>query len=901
MTLPTKTEAIQNFLNAKARPEFSKLYNSSMEAQVNVAAGNGERIDKEFKGVKYMVWTDGMDEWKDFRIPRHANTEPEYEDHPMSYDLAKHVEGIGLTGWDWENRQSLWLAYDFDAIVGHSDNHTAKLTDSEISGVRRAAQEIPWVTTIRSTSGNGLHLYVFLDPVRTENHNEHAALARAVLSKMSAITGFDFDSKVDNCGHVMWVWHRKFEKAGGIEGEGLKVIKHGIPLSEPPVNWKDHIRVSKGKRSRTVPGFVEEREIDTFEQMCSQHPRISLDPNHKALIAFLEESGTYDWWFDADHHMMVCHTLDLKAAHNKLNLKGIFDTTSSGGSDQNCFAFPLRHGAWVIRRHTQGVQETDTWDQDSSGWTRCYFNRDPDLKIAAKANLGAEDENGSFAFLDAGAALETLKTLGSTLTLNEAYLKREASLKPMKDGRLLFEISRNEDDNEVHFRGWVNKKKTWRKVINSQLPSKYEQEVGNYDDIVRHLISDSNEDAGWTLKSEDAWGDEPLQHMKLALKAMGNSAKDCELILGQAVMRPWYLTTAPFQPEYLGGRRWNRDSPQLSYNPTEDIDSLRYPTWTSLLNHCGKNITHSLINSPWAKAHGIKTGGEYLMLWIASILQYPTEPLPYLFFYGDQGTGKSIFHEAFSLLVTKGVVRADASLISQSGFNGELLNAIMCVVEETDLSQNRTTAYNRIKDWITSKTLSIHIKGSTPFTTTNTTHWVQCSNESKAVPIFPGDTRITMVHVEHISRDHFMPKNQLLDLLQKEAPDFLARVLDLKIPPSPERLRIPALESEEKDRASELNLSELELFIKENCYHVSGEYILISDFHDALQNWLPPERRHLWSKQKIGRNLPDWVIKGRIPAEASKHGYGNISFEPQDPDVAPKPVLVVQGDKIVSE
>jgi hypothetical protein len=415
------------------------------------------------------------------------------------------------------------------------------------------------------------------------------------------------------------------------------------------------------------------------------------------------------------------------------------------------------------------------------------------------------------------------------------------------------------------------------------------------------LISDSGEDAGWSLKSEEAWGDEPLQHMKLALKAMGNSAKDCELVLGQAIMRPWYLTTAPFQPEYLGGRRWNRDSPQLAFNPTEDLDALRYPTWISLLNHCGKNITHSLSESSWAKANGIRTGGEYLMLWIASIFQFPTEPLPYLFFYGEQGTGKSIFHEAFSLLVTKGVVRADASLISQSGFNGELLNAILCVVEETDLRQNRTTAYNRIKDWITSKTLSVHVKGSTPFTTINTTHWVQCSNESESCPVFPGDTRITMVPVDYVAKEEFMPKNVLLGLLKKEAPDFLARALDLKIPESPERLRIPALESSEKERAAELNLSELDLFIKENCYPVSGEYILISDFHDTFQDWLSPERRHIWTKQKVSRNLPDWVAKGRIPSEASKHGYGNISFEPQDPDVKIKPALILVGDKIVSE
>src|SRR5690606_33656401 len=103
--------------------------------------------------------------------------------------------------------------------------------------------------------------------------------------------------------------------------------------------------------------------------------------------------------------------------------------------------------------------------------------------------------------------------------------------------------------------------------------------------------------------------------------------------------------------------------------------------------------------------------------------------LPYLFLYGPQGSGKSIFHEALSLLVTKGIVRADAALISQSGFNGELVSAVLCVIEETDLRQNKTIAYNRIKDWVTGKTINIHVKGGTPYSAANMTHWLQCANE----------------------------------------------------------------------------------------------------------------------------------------------------------------------------
>jgi hypothetical protein len=67
---------------------------------------------------------------------------------------------------------------------------------------------------------------------------------------------------------------------------------------------------------------------------------------------------------------------------------------------------------------------------------------------------------------------------------------------------------------------------------------------------------------------------------------------------------------------------------------------------------------------------------DYLLYWIACMLRDPFEPLPYLFFYGDQNSGKSIFHEAVSLLMTKGVAAADRALTNANDFNGELANAV---------------------------------------------------------------------------------------------------------------------------------------------------------------------------------------------------------------------------------
>ena len=102
--MPTKTESIKTFLTAASRPDLAALYNAGMECQVNVAQDGGERVDGEYKGRRWVGWTDGATMWKPFRIPWNAMSKPEFNDSEIKWDLAQHAEGIGMTGWDWKNR-----------------------------------------------------------------------------------------------------------------------------------------------------------------------------------------------------------------------------------------------------------------------------------------------------------------------------------------------------------------------------------------------------------------------------------------------------------------------------------------------------------------------------------------------------------------------------------------------------------------------------------------------------------------------------------------------------------------------------------------------------------------------------------------------------------------------------
>lgn len=178
--------------------------------------------------------------------------------------------------------------------------------------------------------------------------------------------------------------------------------------------------------------------------------------------------------------------------------------------------------------------------------------------------------------------------------------------------------------------------------------------------------------------------------------------------------------------------------------------------------------------------------GDYLRAIFASILREPYTRTPYLFLFGPENSGKSIIHEAFSLLVTRGVVKADRSLTNQSDFNSELDGAILCVVEEKNISK-ASGALEKIKDAVTSPKLSIRKMRTDSFMADNMTHWIQCTQKQEMVPIFEGDTRITMMYVPKPDAD--IPKQFLMDRMEEEAPAFMRTLMDMELPPLMGRLR----------------------------------------------------------------------------------------------------------------
>lgn len=897
------SKAISTFLHVRRGPVDNATQNAdllelwsqwSMETQVKINTGKGCVVD----GRKN-TYTDGYYEWWPIRIPKNAKTEPTFNDYELKWPLEEYAEAIGSTGWDYASRRSRWVGFDFDDITGHAPGHGIEA--DQLEKVKQAAMALPWVMVRRSTGGAGIHLYVFFedDPFfRTENHTVHAALGRAVLGLMSSETGFDFASQIDACGGNMWIWATKMTEAN----QGLALIKqHDYALSKDlvPANWRDHIAVVTKKQTKTKLDGMDDEYVDPFELLASSRRVVQRDSKHKAIMDELRSLGWGTHW-DSDHNLMTCHTAGLDqlikddGIKTRLGLVGCFETNSQGKDKQGCnaFAFPLDNGAWKVYRFSPGVSEASTWEQDGEGWTTSYFNHIPNLKIAARASKGTEDaEHGGFVFDHATEAADAVKLLGEKLTIpREAgpdILERQTRLKAHKDGRLTAMIVKKAEDNGQAMKaaGWLPNKKGdwWSKVFDTQAEKKNSDLlVLDFDNMVRCLKSPAGERSGWMIIDDSgSWVRVPKDDARSKLLAKGHAKPEAEIILGLAGEKNWAVVNMPFKPEYPGNRQWNLNAAQYAFKPVElsDDEQPHHPHWDSILKHCGQDLDDVIKTLDWAKKCNIRSGADYLLHWAACMLREPYSKLPYLFFYGNQNTGKTMYYKALALLMTRGVVPADRALTNQGDFNGELANGVLAFIEEKEVAL-KSGAYSKMKDWTTNDVIWIHMKGKTPFEQYNTLHFIQCANDRESLAIKAGDSRITMFFVPELEVGQEIPFPVLCEILKEEAPHFMRTVMDLQLPPMVGRLRLQVVSTGNKERAEASNRSPLEMFIDENCFVIPGALLEFGDFHKVFVKWLADEEiedaaKHS-AKMSVIRSLPQGTVYGT--GNKNKRYIGNFSF-----------------------
>jgi hypothetical protein len=617
--------------------------------------------------------------------------------------------------------------------------------------------------------------------------------------------------------------------------------------------------------------------------MASSTRSSILNKKHKTLLVWLEQNSNHAWWWDNDHNMLVCHTLDLKKAHTELGYKGVFYTNSTGSSEQNCYAFPSDEGSWVVRRHSRGVNEHSSWTVDPSGWTRCNFNYPSDLSTCVRANNGHENASGDFIFSNMTDGLNALQDLGihdinnllkSNPSYNAILAKRNFTITQKKENKIVLTFERiKELDKELDIQGFVTNKRgnRWERVIT--IPT-IKKTYNAPDHLIRHTIAEGKE-ADWYIKTKKGWISQQRCNVITVLEstAGNNSKRETEFIMSKAILEPWEMTNIPFGEEYPGNRQWNKYAATFSCSPREGL----YDTWNLVLSHLGKNIDDAVRKNKWCEEHEITSGRDYLFYWIVNMFKKPTEPLPYLFFVGPEDCGKSTIHEALGLLIDRGYVRADNALTSQASFNAEVANAVLCVVEETDLSKN-PVALSRIKDWVTGKRIAIRAMYKNSYDLPNTSHWMQFANFSSYCPILPGDTRIVPISVELPKK--IIPKAQLFKSLEQEKQAFLYACLNAHCPEPEGRLGLPCLMTTHKIIMEENTENLLLKFIKQKTKIHRGSLIKFNDFYDTFYNWLDTDQKVYWTRVRVSKLYPSEppYCKGKYKGEGNIY-LGNITLD----------------------
>ncbi len=389
--------------------------------------------------------------------------------------------------------------------MGHAQG--VGVSDAELLRVREAVSALDYVEVRRSTSGSGLHLYVFLPPgVTTENHGEHAAVARAILSKMSEEVGFDLAANVDVCGSNTWFWARR----ATVENQGFLCLKKATcDFPHDLSNWREHLAVVSRSRHRISIG-VPQKEEDIFTQLASAHPRVQLDAKHIEIRDKLAAMGTTIWV--QDHHLLQTHTALLKRLHETGEILGVFDTISPGTNvnQANCFLFPLPEGAWRVFRFGMGTAEHRTWAQDGKSWTTCYYNRRPSLENVATANNAKVLAKGGYEFDMLGDAATVIKEQLANdpnlhINIPEKLRTRRAVVRKSPNGQVVIEVPKASEDPDMPEWNSSDKKGHWTYVVNTQAEP-HGEVAGDYDTVLRCLETPDSQPAGWTVAKETVSG-----------------------------------------------------------------------------------------------------------------------------------------------------------------------------------------------------------------------------------------------------------------------------------------------------------------------------------------------------------------------------------------------------------
>jgi hypothetical protein len=695
------------------------------------------------------------------RNPSEANdktlTDKRHNVTPGSRLLA-----FGTAYWEWTAARQHTVGIDIDT----SDNHAKGLTAGQVGAALEAVQRVTWLEARRSSGGKGLHVFPkFSQPVEVVSRAEASALARAVLTLASREAEFDFKAVKDCAGGNMWIYKND---AAPNAYEVVKEATSSLDPSDLTPGWRDAKEACKHK-VRFAPSNV------------------PLSPEHLAVEKQIHETG-YSMIYRHDIGCYHVHTYALQLAHQKHGYRGHFATTSLGSDpgQPNAYMFPLPGGAFVVKRFGNAKEDMSWFDSPNGQYA--FLNVDVPFDKAIQ-HFAMNKTSKGFAF---GATnLEAMfKATGIKLELPTVFAGRTLFVKTAKG---IGQITVEKHDLDPQIQDWTATGKTWqRSFAIPSIPDAFAQaDVLRVSDLVRAVTTDTESDK-WCIKTDGEWIGTSAREVGNVLASHGIAPG---IAMGRMRQEPYWLVFEPFQDEYLSGRRWNREAPQLACPPVDVAGET--PTWDAIFSHIGSGLDEDIAIDEECNRLGITSGAQYLKLWTKLLIEKPEQRTPYLFLTSRQNnTGKTSLGASMSYLINPGVAEINSEALVDK-FTGEFEGKVLCLIEELDLRDERKKAYAMLKRVLTSKTLTIRKMRTDAYNVPNFTHFLHTANDANFVPVETEDMRIVMITVPPITQ--FIESGTFEEGVKREAPSMLRKLLDMTLSAPSGRFWLPVVQTSLKE------------------------------------------------------------------------------------------------------
>ena len=435
--------------------------------------------------------------------------------------------------------------------------------------------------------------------------------------------------------------------------------------------------------------------------------------------------------------------------------------------------------------------ETKDW-RNVNGKVRIDYNTPVSYEEAVKAT-GKFDRRGHGILKDFA---EFTRLLGIDVPIPAILLGREITAR--RDNTSLYITIPGDKEEAVE--GWHYNRKNWEFDLEC-LPD----ESTFAGDRIRQT---TDKYAGKSLVIWDNldWKAYNLTAAKTYLQGCGLDKFQVARTIKDAMDNSFELVQVPFGPDHPGPRLWNRFGARYACEPVKG----EYPQIQMILDHCGRNLTPAVLADPWCQHNKVTTGGQYLKFWAARMFRYPDKRLPMLDFFSEiQNIGKSTFGRT----VARGIKGTNGwcelrKEITRDDFNDQMRGAVLCLLEEIDLSSN-PGAYQLIKNLIDNPYLKLRGIYSPSETEVNYTHLIHTSNDRHFCPIYPNDTRIVMVKVDPFEGQELDWIETLCPIVDEQMPAFLYDLMNLELPKGNGRLYLPVLVTEDKRAAMEEKKAEM--------------------------------------------------------------------------------------------